>query len=110
MDRETSVNRALDEGEAGDGESGALYRIKDKRKYAELHTGVSLQGDTSINGTGPVTATVAYRFSCQIPFAQRVMCGNSDFGPYMIMYASHTLINQGAPFPLPDTDTTGGSP
>ncbi len=106
-DSKTAVTYALDDGEGGDGEQGALYRIKDKRQYAEISTEVSLAGDTSYTGSGPVTATVYYRFICDIPFAQRVMCGNSDYGPMMIMFASHTLINQGAPVPLPDPDTTG---
>lgn len=108
----TRVSSALDDGEGQDGESGALTRIGHKRWYAELSTAVYLEGDTSTVGTGPVTATVQYRFSCQIPLASRVMCEATDYGRTILMTASHTLINQGAPVPLPDAPAvpTGGSP
>ena len=108
----TRVSSALDQGEGLDGADGALFRINHKRWYAGLATYVSLEGDTSTTGSGPVTATVQYRFSCQIPLASRVMCEATTFGRTILMTASHTLINQGAPYPISDApvDPTGGAP
>jgi len=71
--------------------------LDSRTSYAEQNASVTISPQNA-DWNAQVTATLKYRFACQVPLAKQVICqGASGGGYYLDMTASHTLTNQGKP-------------